>query len=319
MLASALPHAEPAPRIRLRVTHEGILAAFLALEIALFALQGNRFLSQESLLQVMRQAVVVGLLALALTPVIVSGGIDLSVGSLMGLSAVVLGTLWRDAGLPPGAAAALVLALGALAGGLNALLVTMLRIPPLIVTLGTLSLFRGLAEGITGGYENYTGFPKSFLAAGEGLQRPLFVAVAAAYWIFLHRSALGRGLVAIGFSPEGARHAGIPVRRHLFLVYVLSGAVASLAAVISVAQLGQAKADAGLGVELTAIAAVVLGGTSIFGGRGTVHGTLLGLFAITVLEHGMLWNFLPAELAKVLVGVLLLVAVGVGRLGRSAS
>ena len=106
-----------------------------------------------------------------------------------------------------------------------------------------------------------------------------------AFWILLQRTTIGRGLYAIGFSPEGARHAGIPVERRLGLVYILSGLTASLAAIIYVAHLGQAKSDAGTGYELEAITAVVLGGTSIFGGRGTIQGTVLGLFAITVLQE----------------------------------
>ena len=128
---------------------------------------------------------------------------------------------------------------------------------------------------------------------------------AAFFWLLLHRTAIGRGLRAIGFSPEGARYAGLPVDRRLALVYVLSGLVASLAAIIYVAHLGQAKADAGTGYELVAITAVVLGGTSIFGGRGSVHGTLLGLLAIAVLQNGLRLADLPAELAGVLTGVLL--------------
>jgi rhamnose transport system permease protein len=142
---------------------------------------------------------------------------------------------------------------------------------------------------------------------------PIFVGVAAAFWLLLHRTTIGRGLVAIGYSPEGARYAGLPVNRLVGLVYTLSGLVASLAAIIYVAHLGQAKADAGTGYELAAITAVVLGGTSIFGGRGSVHGTLLGLFAIAVLQNGLRLADLPAELAGVLTGGLLLIAIGLDR------
>ena len=145
-------------------------------------------------------------------------------------------------------------------------------------------------------------------------QLPLFVAVAVAFWLLLHRTTIGRGLSAIGLSPEGRRYAGIPVERRLTLVYLLSGLVASLAAIIYVAHLGQAKADAGTGYELMAITAVVLGGTSIFGGRGTIHGTLLGLFAIAVLQNGLRLAALPAELAGILIGGLLLVTIAVERL-----
>jgi rhamnose transport system permease protein len=297
-----------------------ILASLLALEIVIFSMIGTRFLSVANAFEVLRLGVEIGLLAVALTPVITSGGIDLSVGSLVGFSAVIFGKLWRDGGLPIGAAALVTLLAGALAGSANGLLITRGRIPPLIVTLGAFSLYRGLAEGLTGGVDNFTEFPESFLFLGQGYslggiptQVPIFLVVAAAFWVLLHRTTIGRGIVAIGFSPEGARYAGLPVERIVGLVYLLSGMVASLAAVIYVAHLGQAKADAGTGYELAAITAVVLGGTSIFGGRGSVPGTVLGLFAIAVLQNGLRLADLPAELAGVLTGTLLLVAIGLDR------
>lgn len=309
-------HANASPIIRSIATPERILALLLGVEVAVFCVTGSNFLSRGNAFEIVRLSVEIGLLALAMTPVIVSGGIDLSVGSLMGLSAVLFGKMWRDGQVALPAAAALTLLIGALAGGLNALLITRLRIPPLIVTLGSFSLFRGLAEAITRGVENYTNFPESFQFLGQGYlpggiptQVPLFIAVAAGFWVLLHRSIIGRSLYAIGCSPDGARYAGIPVERRLSLVYVLSGLVASLAAIVYVAHLGQAKADAGTGYELMAITAVVLGGTSIFGGRGNIHGTLLGLFAIAVLRNGLQLSDLPAELAGILVGVLLLVAI----------
>jgi rhamnose transport system permease protein len=290
----------------------------LVLEIGVFAVAGTNFLTLGNAFEVARLSVEIGLLALALTPVIISGGIDLSVGSLMGLAAVLFGKMWRDGDLPIGLAVANTLIVGAVAGGLNALLITRFRLPPLIVTLGSFSLFRGLAEGLTAGVDNFTWFPPGFLFLGQGYaaggvpaQLPLFVVVAAGYWLLLHRTTVGRGLFAIGFSPEGARYAGIPVARRVGLVYVLSGLVASLAAVIYVAHLGQGKADAGTGYELLAITAVVLGGTSIFGGRGSISGTLLGLFVIAVLQNGLLLADLPAELAGILTGVLLLATISV--------
>lgn len=320
MSSTALSPRVANARPRLLDPSQRILLALLVLEAAVFSAIGTNFLSLANAFEVLRLSVEVGLLAVALTPVIVSGGIDLSVGSLMGLSAVIFGSLWRDAGLPIGVAAAITLGVGALAGGLNGVLITRLRIPPLIVTLGSFSLFRGLAEGLTGGVENYTNFSASFLFLGQGYffgvlpaQLPVFVAVALGFWILLHRSTTGRGLVAIGFAPEGARYAGLPVGRLVGLVYLLAGLVSSLAAVIYVAHLGQAKADAGTGYELMAITAVVLGGTSIFGGRGSVHGTLLGLFAICVLQNGLRLADLPAELAGVLTGALLILAIGLDR------
>jgi rhamnose transport system permease protein len=314
-----------------------VLLAALALEVAFFALVGKNFLTLDNAATVTRLSVELGLLAVALTPVIVGGGIDLSVGALVGLSAVLFGMLWRDAGLPVGVAAAFTLLAGAVAGSLNGLLISGLRLPPLIVTLASLSLFRGLAEGLTRGVENYTGFPPSFLALGQGYffeyrettgatfgggsrgfripyQLPILVAVVVGFWLLLHRTTFGRAVFAIGFSPEGARHAGIPVGRRVFTLYLLSGLVASLAGLILVARLGQAKADAGTGYELEAITAVVLGGTSIFGGRGTVAGTVLGLAVIVVLKNGLLLAAQPAELAGVLTGVLLLTTIAIDRL-----
>lgn len=297
------------------------LALVLVMEIAIFSLTGRNFATRDNAFEIARLSVEIGLLALAMTPVILTGGIDLSVGSLMGLSAVLFGKLWRDAGWPIGPAVAATLLAGAAAGAGNGLLVTRLRMPPLIVTLGSYSLFRGLAEGITGGVDNFTGFPAGFLFLGQGYlggilppQLPILLAAALGFWLLVHRTTVGRALVAIGFSAEGARHAGIAVERHVRLVYLLSGCVASLAAVIYVAHLGQAKADAGTGYELLAVTAVVLGGTSIFGGRGGILGTLLGLFTIAVLQNGLRLSDLPAELAGVLTGILLLAALGADRL-----
>ena len=144
-------------------------------------------------------------------------------------------------------------------------------------------------------------------------QLPLFVLIVVAYVILLHRSIIGRALYTIGFTAAGARYAGIPVERRVALVYLLSGLMASVAAIIYVAHLGQARSDAGTGYELDAITAVVLGGTSVFGGRGTLWGTILGLFALTVLRNGLQLAALPSELAGVLTGTLLLVTIAVDR------
>jgi rhamnose transport system permease protein len=305
-----------AARLAALVTPERILAILLAAEVATFGVTGHNFLSRDNAFEILRLSVEIGLLSIAMTPVIISGGIDLSVGSLMGLTAVLFGKLWRDGGLPIEAAAILTLLIGALAGGLNACLITRLKIPPLIVTLGSFSLFRGLAEGLTRAVDNFTNFPESFLYLGQGYlpggvpaQLPIFVVVAAGFWVLLQRTTFGRAVYAIGLSPEGARYAGIPVARRLGLIYVLSGTVSALAAIIYVAHLGQAKADAGTGYELMAITAVVLGGTSIFGGRGTIPGTLLGLGLIAVLQNGLRLSDLPAELAGILIGVLLIAAI----------
>lgn len=296
-----------------------VLAGLLVFEILLFSVLGTHFFSVANAFEVPRQSVELGLLALALTPVILTGGIDLSVGSLLGLCAVVFGKLWRDAGLPIPMAAGGALLIGVLGGWLNSLIITRLRVPPLIVTLGSMSLFRGLAEGITRGIDNFTNFPLSFLRLGQGyigplpVQLPILIVAGVAFWVLVHRSVIGRAWSAMGYSMEGARYAALPVRKRLALAYTLSGLCAGVAAIIYVARAGQAKADAGTGYELAAITAVVLGGTSIFGGRGTVIGTLLGLLTIATLQNGLRLSDRPPELAGVLTGVLLLAGIGLDR------
>lgn len=302
----------------MRKTADTTLLAVLIVEIAIFSLIAERFFSVGNMFEVLRLSVELGLLAIALTPILISGGIDLSVGSMMGLSAVIFGAAARDLGLPLPLAALCAIGTGVAGGALNGLLITRLGLPPLIVTLGSFSLFRGIAEAITGGSVNYSGFDPRFLALGQGYigghlpaQLVILVAVFAGYAVLLHRSTIGRALYAIGFGEAGARYAGIPVARRIGLVYVLSGLIASVAAIVYVAHVGQAKSDAGTGYELDAITAVVLGGTSVFGGRGTLWGTAIGLFLIAVLKNGLQLAALPTELSGVLTGVLLIASIAV--------
>ena len=299
----------------LLLRHETALLLVVIVEWFVFNSIGRRFGTLDNNFDILRHSVEIGLLALAMTPIILTGGIDLSVGSLLGLCAILFGKLWRDAGLSPVTAGACTLVIGALCGGLNATLITALRLPPLIVTLGTYSLFRGLAEAITRGADTFTNFPASFLFLGQerwlGLptQVWLFLLLALALWLLVHRTTYGRAFRTIGFSAEGARYAGLPVQRRLAFVYVLAGVIAAFAAIIYTSRLGQAKADAGLGYELFAITAVVLGGTSIFGGIGSVHGTLLGVAAIAILNNGLVHARQPREVAGMLTGALLLLAL----------
>jgi rhamnose transport system substrate-binding protein len=300
-----------------------ILPVVVILEMAVFSAIAPQFFTIANFFEVARFSIELGLLATALTPVLITGGIDLSVASMMGLAAVLFGAAYSDWQFPLAAAVAIALLSGCAGGALNALLIAQLNLPPLIVTLGSLSLFRGIAEGLTHGAVNYSGFPSGFLFLGQGYlwsvvpaQLPVFVLVYVAYHILLHRSVFGRAFYAIGFTAAGARYAGIPVAKRLGLVYVLSGVVSSLAAIIYVAHLGQAKADAGTGYELDAITAVVLGGTSVFGGRGTLWGTLLGLLSLAILQNGLHLAALPSELTGVLTGVLLVATIAVDRLRR---
>jgi rhamnose transport system permease protein len=304
--------------------HETALLALLILEVIYFSVAGRRFGTADNVSNIVRHSVEIGLLALVMTPIILTGGIDLSVGSTLGLCAVVFGKLWRDVGLPPVMAGFGAISVGAICGLVNGALITKLRLPPLIVTLGTFSLYRGLAEALTRGVDAFTKFPESFLFLGTGAiagipaQAWILGGVAVGIWLIVHRTVLGRSFRAIGFAAEGARYAGIPVERRLLFAYTLAGMVAGVAALTYSARLGTAKADAGLGYELLAITAVVLGGASIFGGVGSVHGTLLGVAALAVLSNGL--TRVPAvmnvasELSGVLTGVLLIVALSLGTL-----
>jgi rhamnose transport system permease protein len=309
--------------------HETVLLVVLVLEIILFNAIGRKFLTADNVANIVRQSVEIGLLALVMTPIILTGGIDLSVGSMIGLCAVAFGMLWGEMHWPPWAAACGAIAVGTAGGGLNASLITRLGLPPLIVTLGTFSLFRGLAEALTGGTKSFTNFPDSFLALGNGfafgvpVQAWLFAGAAIVVWVLVHRTTFGRSFRAIGFSPEGARYAGLPV-----LAYTFAGAVAGLAAVIFVSRVTEARANAGASYELAAITAVVLGGTSIFGGVGSVHGTLLGVAAIAVLRNGLSrivdiqWDGKPlasyaSELSGILTGALLLLTLAAGALTKA--
>ncbi len=216
-------------------------------------------------------------------------------------------------------------------GALNAAVIARLKVPPLIVTLGTMALFRGVAEGITEGARNFSGFPASFLALGQGYfggivpaQLPILVVAAIGYALLLHRTVIGRAWYAIGMGEAGARYAGLPVARRVALAYLLAGAAAGLAAIIYAAHLGQARSDAGTGYELAAITAVVLGGASVTGGRGTIGGTILGLAVVSVLTNGLQLAALPSELAGVLTGIVLVAAIALDpgarrRQGRAAT
>ena len=293
-----------------------MLLALIA-EVFLFSLFAPRVLVWTNLIEVLRFSVELGLLSIALTPILITGGIDLSVGSTLGLTTVAVGVAWSEYRLSVAGLVLIGLLVGCLCGALNAFVVAWLRRPALIVTLGTYILYRGIAEGITHGAASYTGYPDSFLFLGQGyfwkvvpVQLPILIAVAVFYYVLLHRSIVGRGLYAIGLNTPGALHAGLPVRNYLLLIYMLAGVVSGLAGILLVAHLGLSKSDLGTGYELGAITAVVLGGTSVFGGRGTLPGSLLGLVFLSVLQNGMHLLALPSELTGVFTGVLLLGIVG---------
>ena len=299
-----------------------VLVLMLLLEGIAFALAAPQFATFANLMEIVRTATELGLLALAMTLLMQCGAIDLSVGAVMGLAAVTLGAC-QPLGMPLAIAASLLTGLAC--GAVNGVLVSRARIPPLLATLATMALFRGLAEGSTHGYAVFTAFPAAFLFLGQGYvlgvpaQLPLLLLAAIGAVVLSRRAPFGRRLSAIGFSPAAARHAGIGVEPHLFLAHALTGLAAGLAAALYVAHLGQAKADAGTGYELAAITTVVLGGTAIEGGVASVSGTVLALCCLSTLQNGLLLAGLPGELAQVLQGLLLITALARGRSAKTSS
>jgi rhamnose transport system permease protein len=258
----------------------------------------------------------VALLAFGMTPIVITGGIDLSVGSVLGLSAVVAGLLWRDAGWPIGLALAGCVATGLAAGAANGLLV-LAGISPLVVTLATLGVFRGLAYGLSGS-DRVDDFPAGLLAWWQadllGVPHPvwLVLAVFVPMYVFLHHTWMGRMFYAIGDNVRAARYAGVPVRALTFSLYALSGLIAGLAGLASVCEFRSAPPGQGEGLELQAVACVILGGVRITGGSGHLAGTLLGTLTLAALLEGLAG--VPARGRTVLTGVFL-IAVAVANEG----
>jgi ribose transport system permease protein len=277
------------------------------------ALTTEAFFTLPNLLNVLRQASLTFLIASGLTLTILTGGLDLSVGANVGLSACLAATVMKSSGsIALGAATGL--AFGALVGLVNGLMVTALRIPPFIATYGMLWTLNGVTYWFMGG-ETIHGFSPGFRALGSGywfgVPVPIYVMAAflAAGGIFTRYTTLGHEVYAIGANREAARLSGIPVRARLNLVYTLSGAMAGLAAIVYLARLNSAEADIGEALTLPAIAAVLIGGTSLFGGVGSLTGTLIGALTLTLVVNGMNLRAVDANWQPLVTGVIVILAV----------
>jgi rhamnose transport system permease protein len=255
------------------------------------------------------------LIALPMTLVIVTGEIDLSVASIVGLSSVVLGVLVdRDASVPVAAAAALLVGLAC--GALNGFLVAYVGLPSLAVTIGTLALFRGIAVGVLG-TTAITDFPdrwsdlaKSEIGStGVPVVVIVFAVLAVVFTLLLHFSAFGRGIYDIGLNTEAAEFTGVPVRRTRFTLFVLSGLVSAFAGIYFTLRFTSARGDNAQGLELQVIAAVLLGGVSIFGGRGRIHGVVAGVLLIGVLSSALRLQGVTVNVVNIIIGLLLVVSV----------
>ncbi|HRI81171.1 MAG: hypothetical protein RLZZ129_1371 [Verrucomicrobiota bacterium] len=290
----------------------GTFAVFVVL-CAVISILTPHFLSVSNLLNVAQQTVINAIIAVGLTYVIISAGIDLSVGSILAFSGVVMGQA-LGAGLPLPLAIAAGVAVGTGCGAVNGLLIAYGRLPPFIATLGMMSVARGAALLVTDG-RPVSGFSESFrwLATGEVMGVPVPVLIMILVYVAAHfvlrRTKFGRYTFAIGGNEEAALLSGVPVRLYKLGIYAVCGGLAGLASVILTARLNSAQPIAGLSYELDAIAATVIGGTSLMGGRGSVVGTLLGALIMGVLRNGLNLLGVSSFIQQVVIGAVIIAAV----------
>jgi len=289
------------------------IALFLLLSCILFGVGTEAFLSQGNLLNLLRQAAPMLIVAVAMTFVITTGGIDLSVGSTVALTNA-LAALALAAGLPWPLAVLSILLLGLCIGAMQGWFVATQGIPSFIVTLAGLSALRGLALLLTQGYSIPIA-PSTFTAIGRGwllgvpVPAMLATLVAVVGFVVLRRTRFGRQVTATGANSEAARRVGMPVRQVTGSVYALAGAASALAGLVIAARLGSGSSNAAVGFELDVIAAVVLGGTSLAGGRGSVVGTVLGALTIAVIGNGLILAHVSPFFTQILTGAIILAAV----------
>ena len=307
---------------------------FLIVLMAVFAIAEPRFLSQVNLFNIARQVSVTGLLAIGMTFVILTAGIDLSIGSLLAFCGLVAAAVAKGGlsdrftvgdntigyGWPLAALAAI--AIGMIGGLVQGVAITKLKVPPFVVTLGGMSVFRGAALLFAAGGP-ISGFEPGFAWWGQGKIGPvpvpviLFLFCAATAHIVLRYARFGRRVYAVGGNPEAARLSGLNVSRIICSVYVIMGFFAGLCAFVLSARLNSAEAVAGTGYELTVIASVVIGGTSLFGGVGTIFGTVIGALLIGVLLNGLVILNVSSYIQQIIIGVIIVLAVSFDTFAKS--
>ncbi len=297
---------------------ETIPAILLVCAFIAGAMQSKYFLDVRYLLDSSTLYVETGLLAIGMTFIIVSGNIDLSVASMTALVACVTAKLMASGwSIPAGCAAGL--GLGLVLGGFNGILVAKVKLPSFVVTLATMAVYRGIAQVLLGAESaklpaNFVGLDIMHLPGHVPLPLVIFLIIAVILGVVLHRSLFGRWVVAIGTNESASYFAGLPTAAVKISVFALSGFLAAVAALMMNSRLGVARFDDARGLELDAITAVVLGGASIFGGKGTMLGTVLALFLVAVLRIGMGVADVKAEYQLAVIGTLLVVAVLAGNL-----
>jgi rhamnose transport system permease protein len=294
---------------------EWLLVALIVVTALINTRLSPFFLRSDNLLRTTSDFMEIGIMMLPMVFIIVTGNIDLSIASILGLSAALLGWLHIQ-GVNIWLAAALALAIGALAGLLNGVLIARLGLPALVVTLGTLSFYRGLAYALLGD-EAARGYPASFTYLGQGTLGAtripaalvIFTVLALGFGLALNRMTFGRYLYAIGNNEDASRFSGVPTARVKITIYVLSGLIAALAGLILAARYGSTRPDIGTGLELTVITVTVLGGVSIFGGSGTMIGAILALILIGILRFGMGLMNIQGQVQDVVIGSLLILSI----------
>ena len=307
-------HARPAWR-RLLLTREAAIIGILILVIVVALASVPNFDSPLTVTYLLRDIAPILLIALPMTLIIITEEIDLSVASIVGLSSVMTGIL-THAGLPFPLAALVAIVVGTLAGVFNGFLITVVGLPSLAVTIGTLALFRGIAVGLLG-TTAITEFPEEWTDLAKanipGTPIPVimipFLVLAIVFAVVLHFTPFGRALYAIGLNKEAAAFSGIDVGRTKFLLFVLSGAVSGFAGVYFTLLYSNARGDNAMGMELQVIAAVLLGGVSIFGGRGALHGVIAGVLLIGVLGSALRLAGVTSDVINIIPGVLLVLSV----------
>lgn len=296
------------------LSKEGILFLIMITAVIILSLLTDKFLTGNNLLNQLRLVTEIGLIALPMTYIIITGGIDLSVGSTFGLSAIIMGFLWQDSGWPLEGAIVACLAVGMVCGFVNGWFIVRIGVPPMIMTLATLALYRGLALGVSEA-RSARGFPDWFFQLGQGqflgipTQLWLLLVSAILAGVILARTPFGRSVYAIGNNELGARFSGIPVGVYKIGIYSFAGFMAALAGYVFTSRISTTRADMGTGIELDAIAAVVLGGTSILGGSGSILGTMIGLVLIQLLKNGLLLGGVKGDATTVIIGFILIAAV----------
>lgn len=302
------------------------LGPFVALAVAcfFFATRTDRFLTGENLSLILQQVMVVGVIAIGQTLIILTAGVDLSCGTVMALGGIVMTKLAAEQGLPVPVAIGAGLATTTLLGAVNGLLVSAIKLPPFIVTLGTLNIAFAITQ-LYSQAQTVTELPASMTLLGGTFRVGgtavvygvvLMLALYALIWYVLRGTASGRHVYAVGNNPEAARLTGIPTHRVLLGVYVSAGLLYGIASLLSVARTGVGDPNAGQTENLDAITAVVLGGTSLFGGRGAVFGSLVGALIVGVFRNGLTLMGVSSVYQILITGILVILAVGTDQLSR---